>query len=140
MHQTTTLMIKEWSFYKLLSGFTAILFAYLFLKLLLDTQSFLSDIGLQSSEGARILAQRASMFMLGISVLMFGSNKLPHSRGRQAICLATAISMLGLSILGAYELSKGTISSGIIPAIVIETILWLSFGYVFIKNLRSKLD
>lgn len=122
------------SFYKVLCGFTGILFGYLFLTLLFNSKTFLVDLGLDPSESAMILARRASMFMLGIVVLMIGSINLPHSNSRQAICFATGISMFGLSILGSYELFRGTVNSSILTAIIIETFLWLSFGYIFLKN------
>jgi len=104
----------KWTFYKILCGFTAFLFAFLFLKLLLNSETFLIDLGLEPSESAKIITKRASIFMLGICVLMAGSIKLPHSKARQIICLSTAVSMFGLSILGSYELIKGTINSSII--------------------------
>ena len=124
----------KWDFFKVLCTLTAVLFAYLCFTLLFNSETFLIDLGLQPSESTKILARRASMFMLGISVLMFGSINLPHSRARQTICLATGISMLGLSILGTYELVRGTVSSSILTAIIIETILWISFGVIFLKN------
>jgi len=68
---------------------------------------------------------------------MFGSIKLPHSKARQIICLATGISMFGLSILGSYELAKETVNSSMWTAIIIETILWISFGIIFIQNRKS---
>lgn len=127
----------KWDFFKVLCIFTGVLFAYLFLTLLLNSKNFLIDLGLESSEAAIILARRASMFMLGISILMIGSVKLLHSDARQIICLATGISMLGLSIVGCYEFAKGTVNSSILTAIIIETFLWLSFGAIFIKSRKS---
>ena len=130
----------KWNFFKIVSAFTAILFAYLFLTLLLNSENFLNDLGLQSSEPALILARRASMFMLGISVLMIGSLNLPHSKARQIICLATGITMFGLSCMGSYELIKGTVNSSIWTAIIIETILWISFGIIFFTNRKRVLN
>lgn len=128
---------KNWNFYKILTGFTGVLFVYLFFTLFLNTEPFLEGLGLQPNTAAVVLTQRASMFMLGIVVLMFGTMNLPHSKARQMICLATGISMLGLSILGSYELAKGTVNSSILTAIIIETILWISFIFVFVKNRKT---
>jgi len=129
--------LKKWTPFKALCTFTGVLFAYLFLTLLLNSKTFLIDLGLQSSEAAIIIARRASMFMLGISVLMFGSRKLIHSNARQIICLATTVSMFGMSFMGIYEFSKGTVNSSIWTAIIIETILWISFGLVYLMNRRA---
>jgi len=127
----------KWNFFKVLCIFTALLFAYLFLTLLLNSETFISDLGLQLNESTMIITRRASMFMLGISVLMFGSINLPTSKARQIICLATCVSMFGMSILGSYEFVMGTLNSSILPAIIIETILWISFGIIFLRNRKS---
>ena len=129
----------KWNFFKIASVFTAIIFTYLFLMLLLDSKTFINDLGLQSSETALILARRTSIFMLGISVLMIGSINLSHSKARQIICLATGITMFGLSCMGSYELIKGTVNSSMLTAIIIETILWISFGIIFFTNRRTTL-
>ncbi len=127
----------KWNFFKIVSAITAVIFVYLFLTLLLDSETFIIDLGLQSSEPALILARRASIFMLGISVLMIGSINLPNSKARQIICLATGITMFGLSCTGTYELIKGTVNSSMLTAIIIETTLWISFGIIFFTNRRK---
>jgi hypothetical protein len=129
--------IIKWNFFKIVSAITAVIFAYLFLTLLLDSETFIIDLGLQSSEPALILARRASIFMLGISVLMIGSINLPNSKARQIICLATGITMFGLSCTGTYELIKGTVNTSMLTAIIIETTLWVSFGIIFFTNRRK---
>jgi hypothetical protein len=127
------------NFYKVVSIITSLLFAYLFFTLLLNSESFLKDLGLQSSVTTYFIARRASIFMLGISVLMFGSKDLPHSKARQIICIATGITMLGLSCMGSYELIMGNVNSSILTAIFIETILWISFGIIIFMNRKSKI-
>jgi len=126
-------------FFKIVTILTSALFAYLFILLLTNSGSFLKDIGLQSSIATFVLARRASIFMLGISVLMFGARNLPHSQARQIICLATGITMFGLSCMGSYEFIRGAVNSSIFIAIIIETILWISFGIVVLKNRKSQM-
>ena len=121
-------------FYKIVSIATSALFLYLFVQLLFMPDSFIKDLGLQPSEAGQVLARRASMFMLGISVLMFGTRNLPHSVARQTICLATGITLFGLSCVGSYEFIKGTVNSSILIAIICETILWVSFGVILFKS------
>lgn len=79
------------------------------------------------------------MFMLGISVLMFGARDLPHSKARQIICMATGIIMFGLSCMGGYEFIREAVNSSIFIAIIIETILWISFGIILLKNRKSQI-
>ncbi|WP_071144946.1 hypothetical protein [Bacteroides ihuae] len=121
-------------FYKIVSIATSVLFIYLFAQLLFTPSSFIEDLGLEASEAGCILARRASMFMLGISVLMFGARNLPHSKARQVICIATGITMFGLSCMGSYEFIKGTVNSSILIAIICETVLWVSFGIILFKK------
>ena len=121
-------------FYKIVSIATSVLFIYLFAQLLFTPSSFIEDLGLEASEAGCILARRASMFMLGISVLMFGARNLPHSEARQVICMATGITLFGLSCMGSYEFIKGTVNSSILIAIICETVLWVSFGIILFKK------
>ena len=79
------------------------------------------------------------MFMIGISVLLFGARNLTHSVARQVICLATLVTMLGLACTGSYELIKGTVNSSMLVAIIIETILGISFLTVLLKNRNIKI-
>jgi len=125
-------------FYKIIALLTSALFAYLFIYLLTNSGSFLNGIGLQSSVATYVLARRASMFMLGISVLMLGSINLPPSKARQIICLSTAITMFGLACMGSMEFLNGNLNASIIPAIVIETSLGISFGIIFFKNRNAE--
>jgi len=125
---------SKFNFFKILSIITSVLFAYLFFLLHFNSESFLKDLGLQSSGTTLFLAKRVSIFMLGISVLMFCSKGLPHSKSRQIICFATGITMLGLSCMGTYELIEGNVNSSILTAIIIEIILAISFGIIIYSN------
>jgi hypothetical protein len=130
-------MKKRVNFYKIISIATSILFVYLFLQLFLDPYSFVSGLGLQPSETVAILCRRTSMFMLGLSILLFLSKNLPHSTARQFICLSTGITMLGLASMGSTELIRGTVNSSMLVAISIETILRSSFLITFFKNMKT---
>ena len=126
------------SFYTLLCIGTSILFAYLFILLFFMSDTFITDIGLEPSLASLVLARRAAMFMLGISVLTLASRNLLPSKERQIICLTISIILFGLSCMGTYEFIQGNINASIIPPIVIETILWLSFGGVALLNKKQK--
>lgn len=86
-----------------------------------------------------MLVRRAAMFMLGIAVMMFASRNLPPSKARQIICLSIGVAMFGLSCMGTFEFMNGNVNSSIIPAIVIEIILWLSYGIVIIKDRKAEM-
>jgi peptidoglycan/LPS O-acetylase OafA/YrhL len=113
---------------------TSALFVVLFFLLLLSPVSFVNDMGMQPSVATSVLAKRASMFMLGLSILLFCSRNLPHSNARQVICLSTGITMIGLACSGIYEHFMGTVNSSIFISIIIETILGLSFLIIYFKG------
>ena len=125
-------------FYKIVCIATSVLFIVLCLQLLLCPTSFVKDMGLQPSKATSVLARRASMFMLGLSILLFFSKSLPHSKARQFICISTGVTMIGLACMGSYERFMGTVNSSIFIAIVIETILGLSFLIIFFKYRTAK--
>jgi hypothetical protein len=120
--------------FKIVSIITSVLFLYLSIQLLFMTDSFVTDLGLDPSVASLFLARRAAMFMLGVSVLMFASRNLQHSKARQIICLATGITLLGLSFMGSYEFIRGTVNTSIFIAISVETLLCGSFCIIFFKN------
>ena len=126
------------NFFKIVSGLTSALFVYLFFQLFFRSDSFVSDIGLQPSETVSILCRRTSIFMLGLSLLLFSARKLPHSSARQFICFSTAITMIGLGCMGSFELIRGTVNSSMLTAITIETVLGTSFLILFFKNIKTK--
>jgi hypothetical protein len=130
--------IKNMNYFKILCIATSILFIYLFYQLFLNSDSFIKDLGLQPSETVSILCRRTSIFMLGISILLFCSKNLPLSNARQYICLSTGITMIGLACMGSYELMRGAVAFSILQAIVIETILGASFFIIFFKNKKNR--
>lgn len=96
-------------------------------------------LGLQPTDTVSILSRRTSMFMLGLSILLFCSRNLPHSSARQYVCLSTGITLLGLACMGSYELIMGTVNSSMLNAIIIEITLGTSFLIVFLRNRKAKI-
>ncbi len=126
------------SFYKIINIVTSILFVYLFSQLFFLSDSFVKDLGLEPSIASLVLARRASMFMLGIAILMFFSRNLPASKTRQIICLSTGVTLLGLACMGTFEFIKGNLNSSIMVAIAIESILWISYMIILIKDWKTE--
>jgi hypothetical protein len=122
------------NFYKIVTLATSLLFLYLSFQMLFMADSFVRDLGLKPSLATEVLSKRVAMFMLGIAVLMFAARNLSHSAARQIICLATAITLSGLSIMGTYELIRGTVNNSMLVAITTETILWVSFAFIILRS------
>ncbi len=119
--------------YKIVSLFTSALFLYLFFVALFDPASFFMDVGVEAGEAAYFIARRASMFMLGITVLLFSARNLQPSSARQSIIGATAVTMSGLAIMGMYEFVRGFVDEGIFMAIIIESIVAIINIVLFVK-------
>lgn len=121
-------------YYKILSILTSILFLFLSFQLLFTPEAFIKGVGVEPCLAAVIAARRTAMFMLGIVFLMFGARNLQPSKARQIICLAIAITMLGLASMGSFELIRGTVNASMYQAISIESIIGISFIILLIKN------
>jgi hypothetical protein len=124
--------------YKIICIGTSLLFVFLFAQLFFTPLAFVEDLGLQATLSTSVLAQRASIFMLGLAVLLFGARKLQHSPVRQTICLSAAITLTGLACLSTFEMIRGTVNDSIWFAFIIETICSVLFWIVFVKNLGAK--
>lgn len=123
--------------FKVLSILTSLLFLYLFVVLLFDTASFFVDLGIDAGEAAFFIARRASVFMLGMSILLFWGKNLPHSESRQMIIIFAAIIMSGLAMMGTYEYARGYLGAAIFQAISIESIVAVSYLILFFSNRKS---
>lgn len=124
--------------YKIASIGTSILFVFLFAQLFFTPVSFVEGLGLEPTLTTTILCRRASMFMIGLAILLFGVRKLAHSSIRQTISLSTAITMTGLAALSSFEMIRGTVNNSIWVAIIIETLSATLFWIIFFKNPRIK--
>lgn len=124
--------------YKIASIGTSLLFVFLFAQLFFTPVAFVEGLGLQSTVATSVLCRRASIFMLGLSILLFCARKLEHSSIRQTICISTAITMTGLACLSSFELIRGTVNNSMWTAIIIETISAILFWIVLFKNLITK--
>ena len=126
--------------YKILNMFTSVLFLYLFYVLLFDAASFFIDIEVDAGEAAYVLARRASILMIGIAVLLFLSKNLQHSDARQIIIIATTVIMLGFATMGTYELVRGNVGKAILTAIIVESVVGISYLIVFFSNRNLIID
>jgi hypothetical protein len=124
--------------YKTISLVTSAAFIYSFSQHLFNSGS-ITDLGLQSSEATYFLARRASIFPLGLAILLFLSRNLPHSKARQYICLSTGFILVGYACIGSYDLIVGTVNSLILVPIIIEVVLGVSFLAIFFKSRKAKI-
>ncbi|WP_420860910.1 hypothetical protein [Algirhabdus cladophorae] len=72
---------------------------------------------------ADFLAKRAGMLFLGLSVICFLARKTTNPEVISFVCAGVSTAMLGLAVLGIYELIYGIAGYGILVAILTECII-----------------
>jgi hypothetical protein len=126
------------TFYKIVSYATSSLFFYLFVQLFFESDSFVRGAGLEPSLATLVLGRRAAIFMLGISLLMYYAKNISSSEARRIICISTGMTLFGLSCLSGYDYFRGTVNSTFLFAMSVETILWVSYLIIILKDRKTK--
>ena len=122
------------TFYKRTCIATSALFLLLFIQLMAGAESFVSDMGLVPCVASSVIARRAAIFMLGISVLLFLARNLPYPDVRRYVGISTAVTLFGLACMGVYEYVMGRVNNSIFFAITVETVLGLLFTIAVLKD------
>lgn len=121
--------------FKKLSIVTASLALILFLSLLLLPEPIFFIFQIPEVDSAFFIARRAAMLFLGIAILSwYGRNSL-HSELRQAVCIGLGVAMIGLASVGTFEYLRGFAGPGIGLAIIVETLIGLSYFKIWLQNL-----
>jgi hypothetical protein len=121
--------MKFLSFYRL-SVFTSILLLLLASILMFAPAQMFTSWGIGLTDSVGLLARRIAALYTGIAVMLFFARNAEHSPARTAIIYGMITSCLILAALGAYEFSVGHVSSGILPAILIEIAIVIGFACV----------
>lgn len=88
---------------------------------------------LDSPSGTDVMSRRAAMLFLGLSVLVFRTRNAPPSPLRASVSLALGITMAGMLGLGIFDLTRGAVGWGILPALGVEAFFaaaYLRFWWV----------
>jgi hypothetical protein len=122
-------MMKLLSFYRV-SVVTSVLLLLFASVLIFAPGQMLSSWGIELTEALGVLARRIAAVYTGIAVMLFFARNAEHSPARTAIIYGVISTCLILAALGAYEFSIGHVSSGILPAILIEIAIVIGFACV----------
>lgn len=125
-------------YYKVLSWASAILFALLFVTLLLVPRAVLDGTGLVASAWTDFLCRRAGVIVLGLGVLSFVSRNAPPTATRQGIVLGVGTSLGGLAVLGSVEVARGFASPGLLPAVAVETLFALAYVLAWLGGRQTQ--
>ena len=106
--------------YKRVAMIGAILFAVLFLELLIDVSLLIGPWGVEHTPEAGFIGRRLGAGFLGFAVILWLSRSLPASAARRAIALGIATALVVVAGFGLYELTRGFASAGILAAVAVE--------------------
>lgn len=82
--------------------------------------------GLETSVAAAVMARRAGVLFLGLSVILFGARRA-RGRSQITIALGMTVMMAAMAGLGLIEVSLGRMGTGAIVAIALEALV--AFGF-----------
>lgn len=106
--------------YNLVSKLASALCFVLFLSLLFMPGLIYWVFGISGNDVSDLMARRAAMLFLGITVMTFLSRNAAQSQLRQSVCLGLAVMMAALAVVGIYEFIRNAVSAGIWLAILTE--------------------
>lgn len=119
--------------FKILSVVTAFICFVLCITLMFYPEIIFLLFDIEQNNSAFFICRRSAILFLGVSVYTWSGRSAAHSQSRQAICIGLAVSMFALALLGMAEYNRGYVSSGIMLAVITESVLaffyfkiWLS--------------
>jgi hypothetical protein len=121
--------MKFLSFYRV-SVFTSVLLLLLASVLMFAPAQMLTSWGIELTDTLGVLARRLAAVYIGVSAMLFFARNAEPSPAQTAIIYGVRTTCLLLAALGAYEFSVGHVSSGILPAILIEIAIVIGFACV----------
>jgi len=123
-------------YYKVACIATALLYIFLFYTLMFKPEKVIADMGLNGNDVVYLFVKRTSILMLGFGVMLVVGSSIEEVNGKLAICASVSVCMLGLALMSALELYRGNIGKGIVPALVIESFVGITFMLIAI-SIRS---
>jgi len=124
-------------YYQIACLATALLYFWLFYTLQFQPDKLIADMGLKGNEVVYLFARRTSILMLGFGVLLIFGSSIKDANGQFAIAISVSVCMLGLAFMSALEFYNGNLSRGILPAMVIESVLGITFMVLAISTRSS---
>lgn len=106
--------------YKTVATLSAILFAVLFIGLLVAPIMVVGSWGIELTPEVQFMGRRLGASFLGIAVLSWLSRDLVASEGRRAIALGISAALICVAGIGVWEIARGFAATGLLLSVVIE--------------------
>jgi hypothetical protein len=89
---------------------------------------------IEPHDSAVFIARRAAVMFFGMATMCFYARDIKDPVAQRAIALGYGAMMVGLAVLGGFELARGTAGPGILLAIAAE----LLFAALYLRLVRSQ--
>ena len=103
----------------------------------LAPQHLLAIWGVDFSQSTGLVAIRGAALFLGLGVMLYRVQLFTASPTRNALVSGFVAACAALAFLGIFEISKSHAGSGIVLAILVETVLAIAFLSVERIDVRS---
>jgi len=124
--------------FKILNSISATVCIILSIVAMFSPDLILILFQMDSCETAYIIGRRASILFLGMATLLWLDRNSNHYSSIQAVCAGMLILWVGLAILGSIELLRGNVGIGIVLAIIIESLLGISYFKLWHDNRNTQ--
>ncbi len=110
-----------------LTTVTALLFFALSALFMFQPEIVLANWGVGFDEPTSVVSRRAAVLYAGVGLMLFLARKAEPSPARSALVSGFVFICAILAGLGVFEMASGRVNSGILPAVVGEVILAITY-------------
>lgn len=120
--------------FKTITTITAILCFILFITALLFPELLAMLFQIEGNEAAYFVARRAAILFMGLAVLLWFMRNSNHSSSIRAVCAGMSFLWIGMAVLGTIEFLRGYAGIGIIPPVIMELSIGISYSKLWLNN------
>ncbi|WP_342075673.1 hypothetical protein [Yoonia sp. SS1-5] len=113
--------------YRVICSGAATLCVALFILFVVNSGYYIATYGVAPDSGADFLGRRAAPLFLGLAIVLWACRDLDVGSARDGICLAMAVTWMGIAATGIYEWTIGTASFAILVAAFSEIVIGTLF-------------
>ena len=92
---------------------------------------------IEPTNNVLLLGRRMGILYIGLSIIFFLSRSLNLSKARTALGIGAASTLSLLAIMGIYEYSMGSVGTGILASVFVESLLSIGFIIILVKDRRA---
>ena len=117
---------------------SSVILIYSFIQLLFLSNSFIADLGLESTQATLFLARRASAFSLSAAVFLFLVRNISIVEIRLKVSFSVGFLMFIYAGIGVFEWLIDSVNTLVFVPVILEFLLGTAFFVIFGLELRAK--